>query len=143
MKKRILYIGLVVVIFAGLIYTQLGKAHGAEVSIGKSTKFSEEEINDAVSRVKLKFLEFNGCNLTKIWYSEDKSNELAEDYIKYGRGSETGVKAENVMVLLSNFDVDSSGGDGSFEPNSTQTDWKWILVRDHKLDRWKLDGWGY
>ena len=30
---------------------------------------------------------------------------------------------------VSSFDVDSSGGDGSLNPNSTYNDWKWILVR--------------
>ena len=37
--------------------------------------------------------------------------------------------ADEVIVLLSSFDVDSSGGDGSLNPNSTYNDWKWILVR--------------
>ncbi len=37
--------------------------------------------------------------------------------------------ADEVIVLLSSFDVDSSGGDGSLNPNSTYSDWKWILVR--------------
>ena len=30
---------------------------------------------------------------------------------------------------VASFDVDSSGGDGSLNPNSTYSDWKWILVR--------------
>lgn len=63
--------------------------------------------------------------------------------MKNGKGSENGVKAENVIVLLSNFDVDSSGGDGSFEPNSTQSKWNWILIRDSKTDHWRVDDWGY
>ena len=37
--------------------------------------------------------------------------------------------ADEVIVFISSFDVDSSGGDGSLNPNSTYNDWKWILVR--------------
>ncbi|NRT63569.1 hypothetical protein B0P06_000187 [Clostridium saccharoperbutylacetonicum] len=54
-----------------------------------------------------------------------------------------GVKTENVIVLLSNFDVDSSGGDGSLNPNSTYDNYNWILIRDSKTDSWKVDDRGY
>ncbi|GGI13285.1 DUF4829 domain-containing protein [Gottfriedia solisilvae] len=93
--------------------------------------------------MKERFKYFKGCQLTDIWYSEKESNAITEDYMKYGRGSENGVKEKNVIVLLSNFTVDSSGGDGSFEPNSTQSDWSWTLIRDSKNDKWQVDSWGY
>ena len=35
--------------------------------------------------------------------------------------------ADEVIVLLSSFDVDSSGGDGSLIQNSTYNDWRWIF----------------
>ncbi|AGF55703.1 hypothetical protein Cspa_c19350 [Clostridium saccharoperbutylacetonicum N1-4(HMT)] len=63
--------------------------------------------------------------------------------MKNGRGSVNGVKTENVIVLLSNFDVDSSGGDGSLNPNSTYDNYNWILIRDSKTDSWKVDDRGY
>ena len=34
------------------------------------------------------------------------------------------------------FDVDSSGGDGSLNPDSTYDNWMWILVRN-KDGEWK------
>ena len=34
------------------------------------------------------------------------------------------------MVLLSTFDVDSSGGDGSLIPNGTYENWQWVLGRN-------------
>ena len=46
------------------------------------------------------------------------------------------------MVLLSSFDVDSSGGDGSLNPNSTYDNWMWILVRS-KNEEWKHVDHGY
>lgn len=78
-----------------------------------------------------------------MWYDEEKSNNFISDYLKNGRGSVNGVKHKNVIALLSNFDVDSSGGDGSLNPNSTYSNWNWILIRDSKTGIWKVDDWGY
>lgn len=50
--------------------------------------------------------------------------------------------ADEVIVLLFSFDVDSSGGDGSLNPNSTYDDWKWILVRTNG-GQWKHVDHGY
>ena len=122
---------------------QAGRTNNAEVTIGKSDKFSEEEINSAINTVKIKFKDFNGCDLKKLWYDEEKSNKFTQWYLEGGRGSVNGVQAENVIVLLSDFKVDSSGGDGSLNPNFTYTGWNWILIRDSKEGKWKVDDWGY
>ncbi|MHC1683059.1 MAG: DUF4829 domain-containing protein [Clostridiaceae bacterium] len=123
--------------------SKVGKTDNVEVSIGNSDKFSENEINDAVNCVKESFKSYKGCTLTKLWYDEEKSNQEIESYMKYGRGSVNGVKPENVIILLSNFDVDSSGGDGSLNPNSTYGDYNWILIRDSETGKWKVDDRGY
>jgi len=39
------------------------------------------------------------------------------------------INADEVIVLLSSFDVDVSGGDGSLNPNSSYHNWMWIMVR--------------
>ncbi|ARK32370.1 DUF4829 domain-containing protein [Halalkalibacter krulwichiae] len=141
--KKIISLCLIIVLLSIVFYSQVGKTHNVQVSIEESTKFSEEEINAAIAVVKRKFMGFRGCELTDLWYSESHSNQYSEDYLKYGNGSLNEDNDGNVIVLLSNFDVNSSGGDGSFEPNSTQSDWKWILVRDRKTDKWRVDDWGY
>jgi hypothetical protein len=129
--------------FSLVAYTQVGKTNNVVVSIKKSDKFSEKEINDAINCVKKKFKDFNGCKLTKLWYDEEQSNNIIAGYLKSGKSLVNGVKAENVIVLLSNFDVGSLGGDGSFNANSTYTNWNWILIRDSKTGNWKADDWGY
>jgi hypothetical protein len=63
--------------------------------------------------------------------------------MNYGRGSSNGVESENVIVLFSDFSVDASGGDGSFNPNETYTNWSWILIRDRPNGNWRVDDWGY
>lgn len=143
MKKIVSLICLMLVMFSLVACKQVGKTNSISVNIEKSNKFSEEEINNAVSCVKKKFKDFKGCTLTNLWYDEEKSNDFIKGYLSNGKGSVNGVKPENVIVLLSNFDVDSSGGDGSLNPNSTYSNWNWILIRDSKTGNWRCDDWGY
>ncbi|WP_010248775.1 DUF4829 domain-containing protein [Acetivibrio cellulolyticus] len=143
MKNVIFSICIVLMVFSLAGCKQAGKTNNVSISVEKSTKFSEEEINNAINCVKEKFKDFEGCKLTKLWYDDDTSNSFIDGYLKNGRGSVNGAKAENVIVLLSNFDVDSSGGDGSLNPNSTYTGWNWILIRKSTSDNWKVDDWGY
>ncbi|MBW9146766.1 DUF4829 domain-containing protein [Clostridium sp. CM027] len=143
MKKIIAFLCLILVVLFLLVYKQVGKTNNAVVSIGKSDKFSQGEMNDATNCVKKKFKDFRGCSLTKLWYDEKKSNYFIGGYLKYGKGSANGVKSENVIVLLSTFNVDFSGGDGSFNPNSTYSNWNWTLIRDSKTGNWRVDCWGY
>ena len=85
--------------------------------------YSDNDIEAAFQTVKDYFSEeFDGCTLTKLYYPgdaySDEFNEWAEQY-----------DADEAIVILSSFDVDSSGGDGSLNPNSTYDDWNWILIR--------------
>jgi hypothetical protein len=121
----------------------IGITDGVEINIGESSKFSKEEIQSAVNCVIEKFKDFSGCKLTRIWYDEERSNMQIEDYITNGVGAEKGVKAEDAISLFSDFDVDSTGGDGSLNPDSTYTDWNWTLIRDSKTGSWRVEEWGY
>ena len=120
-----------------------GKTGNVNIEIGMSEKFTNTEIEDATNLVKKKFADFKGCDLTQLWYDEAKSDSFIDGYLTHGRGSTNGAKAENVIILLSTFTVDSSGGNGSFNPNSTYDNWNWILIRDGKDDSWSVDDWGY
>ena len=85
--------------------------------------YSDDDIEAAFQTVKQYFQsEFDGCTLTKLYYPGDtygdEFNAWAQRYA-----------ADEAIVLFSSFDVDSSGGDGSLEPDSTYEDWNWILIR--------------
>lgn len=57
-------------------------------------------------------------------------NFQVDEEVVHGKENKVGERQiHHDIVLLSSFDVDSSGGDGSLNPNSTYSDWKWILVR--------------
>ncbi|MDY4748015.1 MAG: hypothetical protein SO251_04365 [Candidatus Fimisoma sp.] len=98
--------------------------------------YSQEDINDAIDTIKKEFKRnWEGCTLTEIYYAGDDSSKDHQDWADRNN-------ADEVIVLLSSFDVDSSGGDGSLNPNSTYSDWNWILVRT-KGGKWQHVDHGY
>lgn len=89
-----------------------------------SSIYTDADIEKAMQVVKDYFSKnFNGCTLTKLYYPGDS---FAGEFSKYAEQ----YKAEEAIVLYSSFVVDSSGGDGSLNPNSTYNDWQWILIRN-------------
>ncbi|SFD61155.1 hypothetical protein [Bacillus sp. UNCCL81] len=133
-KKRYISLFLLLVVGISILIYQHQKdtvnADTVKVIIGHSNQFNKREINEAVITVKENF-NIKGCKLTKIWYSEKENEESTDSGGDYE------------MVLLSNFKVDSSGSDGFYEPNSTQTNYSWILVRDSIKGKWRIKNQGY
>lgn len=142
MKKIVIYLSMILMIFSLVGCNQNNKSTNIKLDIGESTKFSKEEIDNAVDCLKRSF-DFEACTLTKIYYNEEISNTAVEDYLQFGNGSVNKVKAENVIVLLSDFDVDNSGDNPVLNPGETYTDYNFILIRDDKNSNWKVDDWGY
>ncbi len=131
MKKKI---GILVLVLALLLSACGGDVSRVEHVIGESDYYTQAQIRGAMNEVEKFFrAEFSGCTLTELRYEEEKTGEKqlawAEDY-----GAE-------VIVLLSSFDVDASGGDGSLNPNSTYERYQWILTKT--LFGWELKDWGY
>ena len=142
MKKIVIYLSMILMIFSLVGCNQNNKPTDIKLDIGESTKFSKEEIDNAVDCLKRSF-DFEACTLTKIYYNEEISNTAVEDYLQFGNGSVNKVKAENVIVLLSDFDVDNSGDNPVLNPGETYTNYNWILIRDDKNSDWKVDDWGF
>ncbi len=98
--------------------------------------YTDAEIQSAIN-VATKYFNkhFKGCTLTKITYAgDDKTRDFKEWKERHN--------ADEVIVLLSSFEVGASGGDGSLNPNSTYDNWNWILVRN-KNGAWKHVDHGY
>lgn len=142
MKKIVIYLSMILMIFLLVGCNQNNKLTNIKIDIGESTKFSKEEIDNAVDCLKRSF-DFEACTLTKIYYNEEISNTAVEDYLQFGNGSVNKVKAENVIVLLSDFDVDNSGNNPVLNPGETYTNYNWILIRDDKNSDWKVDDCGF
>jgi len=119
-----------------------GIIDNVEITIGVSDNFSVEEIEEAINRVKEKFVGFRGCELLQLWYDEKSSEDRIESYMRSGGGRTNGVSRENVIILFSNFKA-GSRAEMTFNQNTVYEDWMWILIRDGENDPWRIDDWGY
>ena len=128
----------ILICLLSLVLSGCGGGNASEVQVitGESALFTEGEIEDAMEAAMNYFRkEFDGCTMTKIEYNESWSEGAAVEWAQqYG--------AEEGIVLYSSFDVDASGGDGSLNPNSTYSNWQWVLTRN-KGGNWVLRTWGY
>lgn len=89
----------------------------------ESDIYTEAEISSAIKVTKDYFKKnFDGCSLKELGYAGDETTKGHEEWAWRHN-------ADEVIVLVSSFDVGKSGGDGSLNPDSTYTNWKWILVR--------------
>lgn len=120
-----------------------GKTANVKVTLGGSAKFTEAELKKAADTILTKFPDFMDCELTDLWYDEEKSNREIDSYMTSGKGTVNGVKKENVIILFSNFNTGEKSGDDGFNPNSRYTNWNWILIRDDANSPWRVDDWGY
>ena len=104
--------------------------------IGPSDLYEEAEIEEAMDIVLSYFQkEFGGCTLTRLEYDETRVRDVQLGWAEqYGE--------EQALVLLSDFDVDESGGDGSLNPGDTYRNWQWVLTRTDG-GTWVLRTWGY
>ena len=139
MKK--IFIVLCMLIVCSLLYACKSNENSDDVEItyGESEQFSDSEMEDAVDVIIEKFKDFEGCELIKIWYDESKANLEVERYI----ARENSMKKENIIIFYSDFKVDSTGKNPVLNPDSTYTDWMWILTRDDITKEWTVKDWGY
>lgn len=134
MKKVIAF---VVVLVCMLSLTACGgNVENVKITDYSSKVYSDAEIESAID-VAIKYFKknFDGCTLMEITYSGDDALDDAQEWADRNN-------ADDVIVLVSTFEVDASGGDGSLEPNSTYTDYEWILVRTNG-GKWKHVDHGY
>ncbi len=134
MKKCLAYLLLVISIFS--LIGCGGNVSDVKVTEYQSETFAEKEIESAIEVAKEYFKkEFKGCTLTEITYAGD---EKTADHAQWAER----IGGDEVIVLISSFEVDSSGGDGSLNPNSTYSNWMWILARSNG-GKWKHVDHGY
>lgn len=100
-----------------------GNAKNVKITDYSSEIYSDDEIESAID-VAIDYFEknFEGCTLTEITYLGD---DKLDDWQEFAERNH----ADDVIVLVSTFEVGASGGDGSLNPNSTYEDWNWVLVR--------------
>lgn len=135
MKK--LFLPVMFVIVTLLTACNGGNVDNVEIPDWKPSEiYIDSDIESAFQTVKDYFSkEFEGCTLTKLYYPGDTfADEFTEWAMQYD--------ADEAIIIYSSFNVDSSGGDGSFNPDSTYEDWKWILIRNES-GNWEYVDHGY
>lgn len=111
---------------------------GVQINIESSSLYTKSEIQSAIDICVDYFnANFEGCVLTEISYDDEFCIKEKDKWaVQY--------EADEAIVLTSTFVVDENGGDGSFNPNDTYTDWQWILTRSNSDGaEWVLQTWGY
>lgn len=133
MKKAI---SLICALLMVITLCSCGSISKVKITSVQSNIYSENDIDSAIN-VTLNYFRdnFSGCTLKEIHYAGD---DYLDDF-KYWAHQ---YQCDEAIVLVSTFDVDSSGGDGSLNPNSTYENWDWILVRN-KDGEWKHKDHGY
>lgn len=113
-----------------------GNVKNVQITDYTSEIYSDAEISTAIDAAIDYFKKnFEGCTLTEITYLGDDSLPDWQEFADRNN-------ADDVIVLVSAFQVNASGGDGSLNPNSTYTNWKWIFVRTG-TGKWKHVDHGY
>ena len=138
--KKILMILLSLCIIFNLSACNKAEESKIERNIGKSEKFSTEEINKGMVAVE-QYFKLKDAEITKIYYDEEKANEDVETYMTYGNGSQNGINSDNVLIIYTDFTVNSDENEtidaGDYKAQ------KWILIREDKNSDWKVDDYGY
>ncbi len=136
MKKMVLLLLPLVCLLVLFGCTKNGDAKDVKINRISSEIYTQDEISDAVN-VAIDYFEkeFGGCTLKEIEYIGDEENADYQDFADRNN-------SQNVIVFVSTFDVDSSGGDGSLNANSTYKGWNWILVRN-AVGKWEHVDHGY
>lgn len=145
MKKSISVILVLILLFVfdACSMIEPGNTDNCTVTIGKSDSFTEKEIKSAVDTIKTKFKkEYGGCTLVSITFDEAESEMGAERYIRSGGGQEKGVKAEDVIYLVSDFETGEKIEATGFEPNAEYNGWTWTVVRG-SIGKWCVVDCGY
>ena len=133
--KKVICLALAALLVVSLV--GCGKLSSSmEITCDTSQIYSTAEIHDAMDVVKTYFRRhFDGCTMTALGYIGDEKKDYMDGFAaQYG--------VDEVIVLVSDFETGSSGGDGALNPNDTYSSYKWILLRE-KDGSWSHADHGY
>lgn len=134
-KRTIMMLTFIMLFFCAC--GELEIEEGVQINIEQSSLYDNSEIQSAIDVVIDYFdANFEGCTLTDISYEEELCMKEKDKWTYQ-------YEEDEAIILTSTFDVDKNGGDGSFNPNTTYSDWLWILTRSDSDEEWTLQTWGY
>lgn len=136
MKKIICTIAMIVMV---LTLSACGGGNIDHVEILEwepSEIYTDSDIESAMQTAMDYFSkEFDGCTLLTIEYDEEAFVNQFAEWAEWNN-------ADEAIIILSSFYVDSTGIDNGFTPNMTYAGWNWILVRNEG-ENWRHVDHGY
>lgn len=143
MKKWILALLTAILCAAALIGCGRNPAATAEIDLGTSSVYSEDDRNAAVRLILHQFSTWNGCELHRVSYGGDA--ECNAENLAWLNELEAANDAKETftqcILFLSDFHSPKHDS-GGFNEDFEYTDWQWWLARSDG-GNWKLMSWGY
>ncbi len=96
------------------------------VDLGTSELFTEDELNEAIIKIKCDFASWQGCELHSMRYAGDECN--TEENIEWLNSLNEDAEYEQIAEFLCDFHSPVEGG-GAWEPNQEYKDYQWWLGR--------------
>lgn len=118
-----------------------GKTENVVSVVGNSERFKASEIKLAIDCVRKEFKGFTNCEMTKLYYDEEKSNMEINNYLLENQEIENvkNTDKKNFIVLYSDFDVGLKENQHSgFMPGANYIGWMWLLRKGNVLKKWEL-----
>ena len=120
----------------------LGTASGSEVIIdsGTSDRFTQEELEDAVVRIKCQFAFWNGCELQSIRYVGDEA--VTDERLAQLKAKNPELNRDQIAGFLMDFKTSDDTDGTTFNPNQDYTDYQWWLSKSDD-EGWDIVELGY
>lgn len=119
--------------------TELNTA-SADIAIdyGKSTQFSQQDMDLAIETIKNEFATWDGCVLHSLtFYGDEAGNEYLEEYNTWGNPT-----YKECIAFNSTFHSPVKCKTGTAWEEDSEYEWQWYLMRDNNSDPWTLITWG-
>ena len=108
------------------------------IDYGKSTIYSQRDMDSAISVIKKEFSSWDGCVLHTIAFTSDS---ICKDNVGYCNDLRKDAGFNECIVFESSFHSPKNGGEG-FESDLEYMGWSWYLARKDN-GAWALLTWGY
>lgn len=114
-----------------------------KIDYGKSSIYTEKDMNEAIDLIKKQFSTWKGCELHSISYSSDDENN--NENVAWMNELEAANDAKETFTQCIMFKSDFHSpkkSEGAWNEDQEYTDWQWWLARSES-GKWKLMTWGY
>ena len=119
----------------------LGVANSVEVNIdyGKSDKYTNEDLYDAIVQIKCAFAGFDGCELHSITYAGD--DEITDEDLEWLNSFDENSNYKDACKFYTDFHSPKVGS-VVFDDDTEITDYEWWLARNEE-GGWDLIQYGF